>query len=109
MSAGRRPWAPLRVVRPPAYPIAAVATEVILMAGPRPGIPGTPPGQWRTIAAFPLASDRPERQPTLGSRNDQIPATAAHGASILVRYGISHHVPTIPAGTLEATSGCLAH
>ena len=40
-------------------PIEAVATEVILMAGPRPGIPGTPPGQWRTIAAFPLANDRP--------------------------------------------------
>jgi 2'-5' RNA ligase len=40
-------------------PIEAVATEVILMAGPRPGIPGTPPGQWRTIAPFPLANDRP--------------------------------------------------
>jgi 2'-5' RNA ligase superfamily len=35
-------------------PIEAVATEVILMAGPRPGIPGTPPGQWRTFATFPL-------------------------------------------------------
>ena len=35
-------------------PIEAAATQVILMAGPRPGIPGTPPGQWRTIAAFPL-------------------------------------------------------
>ena len=39
-----RPW----------LPIEAVATEVILMVGPRPGIPGTPPGQWRTIATFPL-------------------------------------------------------
>jgi 2'-5' RNA ligase len=38
----------------PCLPIEAVATEVILMAGPRPGIPATPPGQWRTIAAFPL-------------------------------------------------------
>ncbi len=38
----------------PCLPIEAVATEVILMTGPRPGIPGTPPGQWRTIAAFPL-------------------------------------------------------
>ena len=38
----------------PCLPIEAVATEVILMAGPRPGIPGAPPGQWRTIAAFPL-------------------------------------------------------
>jgi hypothetical protein len=38
----------------PCLPIEAVATEVILMAGPRPGIPGTPPGQWRTIASFPL-------------------------------------------------------
>ena len=35
-------------------PIKALATEVILMAGPRPGILGTPPGQWRTIASFPL-------------------------------------------------------
>jgi hypothetical protein len=35
-------------------PIEAVATEVILMAGPRPGTPGTPPGQWRTSATFPL-------------------------------------------------------
>jgi 2'-5' RNA ligase len=38
----------------PWLPIEAVASEVILMAGPRPGIPGTPPGQWRIIAAFPL-------------------------------------------------------
>jgi hypothetical protein len=38
----------------PSLPIGATATEVILMAGPRPGTPGTPPGQWRTIAAFPL-------------------------------------------------------
>jgi hypothetical protein len=37
----------------PCLPIDAVATEVVLMAGPPPGIPG-PPGQWRTIAAFPL-------------------------------------------------------
>jgi len=35
-------------------PIEAVATEVILMTGPRPGTPGTPPGQWQTVAAFPL-------------------------------------------------------
>lgn len=39
-----RPW----------LPIEAVAAEVILMAGPRPGTPDTPPGQWRTVAAFPL-------------------------------------------------------
>jgi 2'-5' RNA ligase len=38
----------------PCLPIEAAATEVILMAGPRSGIPGTPPGQWRTIATFPL-------------------------------------------------------
>jgi hypothetical protein len=38
----------------PCLPIRAAAAEVILMAGPRPGTPGTPPGQWRTIAAFPL-------------------------------------------------------
>jgi hypothetical protein len=38
----------------PFLPIEAAAAEVILMAGPRPGTPGTPPGQWRTVAAFPL-------------------------------------------------------
>jgi hypothetical protein len=38
----------------PCLPIEAVATEVVLMAGPPPGIPGPPPGQRRTIAAFPL-------------------------------------------------------
>jgi hypothetical protein len=38
----------------PCLPIEATAAEVILMAGPRPGTPDTPPGQWRTIAAFPL-------------------------------------------------------
>ena len=35
-------------------PIEAVAAEVVLMAGPRPGTPGIPPGQWRTIASFSL-------------------------------------------------------
>jgi 2'-5' RNA ligase len=38
----------------PSLPIQAAAADVILMAGPRPGTPGTPPGQWRTIATFPL-------------------------------------------------------
>ena len=38
----------------PCLPVAAVAEEVILMTGPRPGIADTPPGQWRTVAAFPL-------------------------------------------------------
>ena len=38
----------------PCLPIEATAAEVILMAGPRPGTPGTPPGQWRAVAAFPL-------------------------------------------------------
>jgi hypothetical protein len=38
----------------PRLPIEATAAEVILMAGPRPGTPGTPPGQWRAVAAFPL-------------------------------------------------------
>ena len=38
----------------PCLPIEATAAQVILMAGPRPGTPGTPPGQWRTVAAFPL-------------------------------------------------------
>lgn len=38
----------------PSLPIQATAAEVILMAGPRPGGPNTPPGQWRTIATFPL-------------------------------------------------------
>jgi 2'-5' RNA ligase superfamily len=43
-----------RSVRP-CLPIKATATEVTLMAGPRPGTPDTPPGQWRTVAAFPLS------------------------------------------------------
>jgi hypothetical protein len=38
----------------PSLPIDATAAEVVLMSGPRPGTPGTPPGQWRTVAAFPL-------------------------------------------------------
>jgi hypothetical protein len=38
----------------PALPIESTSAEVSLMTGPRPGTPGTPPGQWRTIAAFPL-------------------------------------------------------
>ena len=38
----------------PSLPIQAIAAEVILMAGPHPGTPDTPPGQWRTIAIFPL-------------------------------------------------------
>ena len=38
----------------PSLPVEATAAEVILMAGPRPGTAGTPPGQWRTVAAFPL-------------------------------------------------------
>jgi 2'-5' RNA ligase len=37
----------------PLLPITAEATEVTLMAGPPPGRPG-PPGQWRTVASFPL-------------------------------------------------------
>jgi 2'-5' RNA ligase len=38
----------------PSLPIETAATAVTLMAGPRPGIPGTPPGTWSTIATFPL-------------------------------------------------------
>ena len=38
----------------PLLPIAAEATEVILMTGPRPGRAPGPPGRWRTVAAFPL-------------------------------------------------------
>ena len=38
----------------PCLPIEAGASEVTLMTGPRPGTPGTPPGQWRPLAAFPL-------------------------------------------------------
>jgi hypothetical protein len=36
-------------------PIEAAATEVTLMTGPNPGIPGTPPAQWRPVATFPFA------------------------------------------------------
>jgi len=35
-------------------PIGARVTEVSLMTGPAPGNLETPPGQWRTLAAFPL-------------------------------------------------------
>ena len=38
----------------PFLPIEAAAAEVILMAGPRPGVPGSQPGRWRTVAGFPL-------------------------------------------------------
>src|SRR5260221_683319 len=38
----------------PCLPIEAAAAEVILMAGPRPCASDPPPGQWRTVAAFPL-------------------------------------------------------
>jgi hypothetical protein len=38
----------------PCFPIEATAAEVILMTGLHPGTPGIPPGQWRTVAAFPL-------------------------------------------------------
>jgi 2'-5' RNA ligase len=37
-------------------PVAARVSEVALMAGPAPGNPDTPPGQWRTLAAFPLGA-----------------------------------------------------
>lgn len=40
----------------PYLPIEATATEVTLMAGPAPGTPGAPPGQWRKLAAFRLAN-----------------------------------------------------
>jgi 2'-5' RNA ligase len=37
-------------------PVASRATEVTLMAGPPPGNPDTPPGQWRALMAFPLGA-----------------------------------------------------
>jgi 2'-5' RNA ligase len=41
------------VVRP-LLPIAARATEVTLMTGPDPRRPPGSPGEWRTVASFPL-------------------------------------------------------
>jgi hypothetical protein len=38
----------------PFLPVEAAATEVVLMAGPPPGNPDTPPGQWRRLASFPF-------------------------------------------------------
>jgi hypothetical protein len=41
----------------PLLPITMEATTVILMAGPTPGRasgPPGPPGQWQTVASFPL-------------------------------------------------------
>jgi 2'-5' RNA ligase len=40
-------------------PVATRAAAVTLMAGPAPGNPATPPGQWRTLAAFPLGAPGP--------------------------------------------------
>lgn len=37
-------------------PIEARATAVTLMAGPAPGNLAIPPGQWRTLTAFPLGT-----------------------------------------------------
>jgi len=38
----------------PLLPIAAEATEVIVMTGPKPGRPSGSPGQWRSVGRFPL-------------------------------------------------------
>jgi hypothetical protein len=38
----------------PHLPVESAVTEVVLMAGPPPGDPATPPGQWRRLASFPL-------------------------------------------------------
>jgi 2'-5' RNA ligase len=38
----------------PLLPIAAGATEVTLMTGPDPRRPPGSPGEWRTVASFPL-------------------------------------------------------
>jgi hypothetical protein len=38
----------------PLLPITAQASEVTLMAGPKPGPHSGPPGRWRTVASFPL-------------------------------------------------------
>ena len=37
-------------------PVEARVTEVTLMAGPAPGNLAIPPGQWRTLTAFPLGA-----------------------------------------------------
>jgi hypothetical protein len=37
-------------------PVATTATEVTLMAGPAPGNLASPPGQWRTLTAFPFGA-----------------------------------------------------
>ena len=38
----------------PLLPISTEATEVTLMAGPKPGRPPGSPGRWDTVASFPL-------------------------------------------------------
>jgi 2'-5' RNA ligase len=40
----------------PHLPVATRAAAVTLMAGPAPGSLATPPGQWRTLAAFRLGA-----------------------------------------------------
>ena len=53
----RGPVAELRAAEEavrPHLPVEAAATEVTLMAGPSPDSPGSEPGRWRALAAFPL-------------------------------------------------------
>jgi hypothetical protein len=38
----------------PLLPIVTEATEVTLMAGPRPGASSEPAGPWQFVASFPL-------------------------------------------------------
>ena len=40
----------------PHLPVEAAAAEVTLMAGPSPDSPGTEPGRWHDLAAFPLGA-----------------------------------------------------
>lgn len=78
----------------PHLPIDAAATEVTLMVGP---VPGTPPGQWRKLTAFPLAGSpvrlnrrRPPGFACTGTRARDVSAPArpraGKGASPLVPY-----------------------
>ena len=104
MSAGRRPGRRCQV-GPSLPPIEAVATEGHTDGRSSSRNPWHAAGP---VAApsppSPLASDRPERQPTPDSRNDRDPCHRSTRASILVRYGISHHVPTIRQAQSKRTA-----
>src|SRR6202012_3305741 len=81
----------------PCLPVEAAATEVTLLAGPPPGVPGTPPGQWRRAAAFPLDEAPPSLRPRSGARGQ--PVTWRSSMTICTPFAIQ---------TAPTTASCSA-